>query len=272
MSSSPTEPPISRRRFAANHLVTLLVAAIGLAGTLGAAWIAGKSDELKSAKTDTPATPPSFSQTVSQGFQILVQIASGPPQKATAQIEMAPPAAGSAAHPGSPPPTSPAQAGKLPQVATTLTPAAPKLDAFPKYADHYILAYGMTSSVHNKGQSTVVPVRIENKLPADVLIAYDSEGTTTITSDTGETNGNAGGCNVGGIRGIHVSNLTKPFDPLQFSGVAAGASLTLQVGCFLATADETKVNFVNVNIPLVRLDQDGPKRFTLNLDGIPVRH
>lgn len=256
-TNSTVPDTTNRRRFIVAQLVVLVVGLIGAAGTLGAAWIAGKTQETQSKQ------PVTFIQTISNGFQIIVNMVAGSPSSAAPRAAPAP----APVEPAPPPRPAPPVAPEAVQPA----PAKPlSLDAFPRYEDASIRAYGMTSSLGNGGRGTVVPVRIENKLSSDLVIGYDADSITTITSDTGETNGNSGGCNVGGIRPVSVARLPKPVDQIQFSAVAGGASLTLQVACFLATADATKVNRVNINIPLLRVEQDAVKRFTLNLDGIPV--
>ena len=146
---------------------------------------------------------------------------------------------------------------------------APSASSLPKYEDKHLRATGMTSSLGNNGENTVIPVKIENRTEADLLIGHDSEVVTAIT-DTGETNGNTGGCNMSGVRGFHLENLQKPYDPLLFSAIAPGGSITLQITCFFKVSDPVKVNRINVNVPLVRLDGESVKRFTLNISDIPT--
>ena len=177
---------------------------------------------------------------------------------------------GSTQAPTKPPVSQPASLPQSSQPLTQPTPSTniPVARIFPKYEDMFLRATGMTSSLGNGGRHTVIPVKIENKTEVELLLGHDSEAVTAI-SDTGETNADSS-CSINGIRSFTLSNLPKPQDPLNYTTIAPGASTTLQIGCFLAIVDPTKVNSINVNIPLVRVESDHVKRFTLNIDGIPV--
>jgi hypothetical protein len=245
----------SRTRFLTAQGVAVLIALIGALGSVTAAWLTGKGKESGSGQ------PTTFTQTIINGFQVIGTIAQG--TSVPVGKEAAVPAVAVTATLAAPTPRVESEP-PAPAVASTQT--------LPKYEDASMRAVGLTASVGNGGKNTVVPVRIENKLTSEFLIAYDAESVTTVTSDTGETNGNTGGCNVAGVRPVAVSNLPKPLDPLQFTGVAAGASVTLQIGCFLATEDASKVRQLNINVSMLRVENDKVRRFAVNIDGIPVHH
>jgi hypothetical protein len=140
---------------------------------------------------------------------------------------------------------------------------------FPIYEDAFLRAKGLRSSLGSGGLNTVIPVRIENKGDAAVLLGHDSE-VVTVISDTGETNNHPSGCGLSGIRSFQLGNLQRPLDQLNYTRIMPRGNITLQIRCALATADSKKINSLNVNVPLVRVENEQVVRFTINLDGIPV--
>jgi hypothetical protein len=88
------------------------------------------------------------------------------------------------------------------------TPVAVVAPTGKVYKDKFLSAVGSMSSVNNDGRNTVIPIQIQNITTEDVYIGHDAE-IVTVTSNTGETNSNTGGCNLAGVQSFQLVNLAK---------------------------------------------------------------
>jgi hypothetical protein len=152
-----------------------------------------------------------------------------------------------------------------PPVVATPSPSIP----LPTYEDSYVKATGMPSSlgIHNSND-TVIPVKLENITNTDLYVAHDSSENVIAVANTGES---SAPCDVNSIQIIrNFSSSNNIVDKLAYSRITPHQKLTLDIRCSVLVASTEKANFFNINIPLIRLENDKPARFTVNLEAIPI--
>jgi len=104
---------------------------------------------------------------------------------------------------------------------------------------------------------------IENKTGKDLLLAYEPNKARAISNL-----GQASTCSLEGL--AESTELAIRPDPLSFSTLKPKTKITTSASNCQNITPESKANSISVNIPIVMLEDGQYKKFTLDLNGIPL--
>jgi hypothetical protein len=132
------------------------------------------------------------------------------------------------------------------------------------YEDNFIRAKLIGSSFSQSGtiSSLQTSLSIENKTTQDLLLANEVGGVKVI-SDLGETSG----CEYSGLNGV----IGAPSNPSYYSRLNPNQKVTVSLTKCTNLTASSKANNFSINMPLVRLNNDQPTQFILDISGVPLK-
>jgi hypothetical protein len=150
-----------------------------------------------------------------------------------------------------------------------LTPSPPTSPTRPTsgsatYEDNFIKAKLLGASFSQSGtrSSLQTSLIIENKTTQDLLLANEVGGVKVI-SDLGETSG----CEYSGLNSV----IGSPSNPSYYSRLNPNQKVTVSLTKCTDLTASSKANSFSINMPLVRLNNDQPTQFILDISGIPLK-
>ncbi|MBH8573614.1 carboxypeptidase regulatory-like domain-containing protein [Nostocaceae cyanobacterium CENA369] len=155
------------------------------------------------------------------------------------------------------PPNSPTPTPTISSPETTRTSEGVNYDKDPIKAT----ALGASFDRNEYAQAGLI---IENKSEKDLLLAVEHTGVRAI-SDSGQSSE----CRLEGLKSINISAIAP--NPLSFSKLKSKTTVTISVSNCTGITPASKANSLNVNIPLVMLENDKYATFILPLSGIPIK-
>lgn len=145
----------------------------------------------------------------------------------------------------------------------------PPLASSDQYEDAALVASSLQSSLDTHSRKATIALQIRNKQSQDLFIARDTKDAIIATTNTGETINNQT-CSLLNIRNIAFNNLRNQIDQEKYTAIAGKQKITVTVQCNLNLKNPKAVSNISITLPLVRIEGDEAKHFTISIPAIAI--